>query len=75
MLPPTSSIQAEIAAAVDEYQHHGNPAALRSRLRDIAGAAMPDALITAAEPFRDIPEVAALQHDVFHRGDLDSAGP
>ena len=59
MLPPTSSIQAEIAAAVDEYQHHGNPAALRSRLRDIAGAAMPDALITAAEPFRDIPEVAA----------------
>src|SRR5689334_14998486 len=58
MLPPTSSVQAEIAAAVDEYQYHGNPAALRSRLRDIAGAAMPDALIAAAEPFRDIPEVA-----------------
>jgi len=59
MLPPTSSVQAEIAAAVDEYQSHGNPAALRSRLRDIAGSAMPDALITAVEPYRDIPEVAA----------------
>ncbi|HTK52461.1 MAG TPA: hypothetical protein VL308_11265 [Gemmatimonadaceae bacterium] len=63
MLPPTSSVQAEIAAAVDEYQHHGNPAALRSRLRDIAGASMPDALITAVEPFRDIPEVAAAVYE------------
>lgn len=59
MLPPTSSVQAEIAAAVDEYQIHGNPLALRSRLRDIAGASMPDALIAAVEPFREIPEVAA----------------
>jgi thioredoxin-like negative regulator of GroEL len=59
MLPPTSSVQVEIAAAVDEYQIHGNPLALRSRLRDIAGAAMPDALIAAVEPFREIPEVAA----------------
>ena len=59
MLPPTSSVQAEIAAAVDDYQIHGNPLALRSRLREIAGAAMPDALIAAVEPFREIPEVAA----------------
>lgn len=59
MLPPTSSVQAEIAAAVDDYQIHGNPLALRSRLREIASAAMPDALIAAVEPFREIPEVAA----------------
>ena len=58
MLPPTSSVQAEIAAAVDEYQTHGNPLALRSRLREIAQGAMPDALIAAVEPFREIPEVA-----------------
>ena len=55
----TSGLQAEIATAVDEYQNHGNPIALRSRLRDIAGAAMPDALISAVEPYREIPEVAA----------------
>ena len=58
MLPPTSSVQADIAAAVDDYQAHGNPSALRSRLREIASAAMPDALIAAVEPFREIPEVA-----------------
>lgn len=59
MLSPTSSVQAEIAAAVDDYQTHGNPLALRSRLREIASAAMPDALIAAVEPYREIPEVAA----------------
>jgi thioredoxin-like negative regulator of GroEL len=59
MLPPTSSVQAEIAAAVDDYHAHGNPLALQSRLREIAGAAMPDALIAAVEPYREIPEVAA----------------
>jgi len=58
MPTPTSSVQAEIAAAVDEYQSHGNPAALRSRLLEIAGAATPDALIAAVEPYRGIPEVA-----------------
>jgi hypothetical protein len=59
MLSPTSDIRAELAAAVDEYQSHGNPLELRSRLRDIAGVATPDALVTAVEPYRDIPEVAA----------------
>ena len=59
MLPPTSSVQTEIAAAVDDYHAHGNPLALRSRLREIAGPAMPDALIAAVEPYREIPEVAA----------------
>ena len=59
MLSPTSSVQAEIAAAVDDYQTHGNPLALRSRLREIASAAMPDALIAAVEPYLEIPDVAA----------------
>jgi len=58
MLSPSSDIRAELAAAVDEYQVHGNPMHLQSRLRDIAGAATPDALVAAVEPYRDIPEVA-----------------
>ena len=58
MVSPTSNVQTEIAAAVDDYQTHGNPLALRSRLREIAGAAMPDALIAAVEPYLEIPEVA-----------------
>jgi hypothetical protein len=58
MLSPSSDIRAELAAAVDEYHVHGNPMHLRSRLRDIAGAATPDALVAAVEPYRDIPEIA-----------------
>ena len=58
MLSPTSDIRAELAAAVDEYQIHGNPTHLRSRLREIAGVATPDALVAAVEPYREIPEVA-----------------
>lgn len=58
MLSPTSDIRAELAAAVDEYQMHGNPTQLRARLREIAGAATPDALVAAVEPYREIPEVA-----------------
>jgi len=58
MLSPTSNLRAELAAAVDEYQVHGNPAHLRMRLREIAGSTTPDALVAAVEPFREIPEVA-----------------
>ena len=58
MLSPTSNIPAELAAAVDDYQLHGNHAHLRARLREIAAATTPDALIAAAEPYRQIPEVA-----------------
>jgi len=69
----TSSLQAEIAAAVDEYQAHGNPIALRSRLRDIAGAATPDALISAVEPFREIPEVAGPVYEEIVAAQPDNA--
>jgi thioredoxin-like negative regulator of GroEL len=58
MLSPSSHIRAELGAAVDEYQVHGDPTQLRARLRDIASSAMPDALITAVEPYRQIPDVA-----------------
>jgi len=58
MRSPTSDPRAEVAAAVDEYQVHGNPMHLRVRLKEIADSAMPDALIAAVEPYREIPEVA-----------------
>ena len=58
MRSPTSDLRAEVAAAVDEYQVSGNPLHLRARLKDLAGSAMPDALIAAVEPYRDIPDVA-----------------
>jgi hypothetical protein len=59
MPSPISDIRSELAAAVADYQSHGNPLDLRDRLREIAGVSTPDALVTAVEPYRDIPEVAA----------------
>ena len=59
MLSPTSNLRAELAAAVDDYQVHGNAAELQARLRTVAESTTPDALVAAVEPYRDIPEVAA----------------
>jgi len=63
MLSPTSDVRAELAAAVDEYQSHANPTQLRARLVEIAGSTTPDALVAAAEPYREIPEVAATVYE------------
>jgi hypothetical protein len=59
MLSPNADIRAELAAAVHEYETNRNPVHLSSRLRKIAGATTPDALVAAVEPYREIPEVAA----------------
>ena len=47
-----------VANAVTEYQATADAGALFAALDRIAAAAMPDALIEAAEPYRTIPEVA-----------------
>ena len=59
MLLPSSNLRTELAAAVEEFHVHGNPAQLHTRLRSLAGSTTPDALVAAVEPYRDIPEVAA----------------
>jgi hypothetical protein len=56
--PGASPASAELSAAVAEYRETANIAALLSRLDAIAGASDLDALIAAAEPYREIPEVA-----------------
>jgi hypothetical protein len=55
---PSTDIRTGIADAVGEYRSHGNFAALRARLSELTATATPDAIVIAAEPFRDIPEVA-----------------
>jgi hypothetical protein len=54
--PP--DLAAGIAGAVDEYRTHASVSALHDQLRQLADLATADALSAAAEPFRDIPEVA-----------------
>jgi hypothetical protein len=58
MLSPTTDLGAELARAVADYQEHSNIGLLFQRLDAIAADAMPDALVAAVEPFREIPEVA-----------------
>lgn len=47
-----------LADAVQSYRADANAARLLDRLEALAADADPDALIAAAEPYRDIPEVA-----------------
>ena len=54
---------AEISDAVRDYETHANIAELRARLQGIIGDVTPDALVVAAEPFRDQPDVAGTLYE------------
>ena len=71
MTSPAFDIGFELAAAVDEYRLDEDVGRLLGRLRDLAAHASPEALITAAEPFREMPEVAGpiYEHVVAARPD------
>jgi len=49
---------AELASAVAEYRDGNDVGRLLERVRAVAAACAVDALIAAAEPFRELPEVA-----------------
>ncbi|MFN8581662.1 MAG: hypothetical protein U0163_11890 [Gemmatimonadaceae bacterium] len=48
-----------LASVVEQYRHAGNPVELTHRLSHLANAATPDAVIAAAEAYRDDPDVIA----------------
>jgi hypothetical protein len=56
ILPPPDPASA-LAAAVQEYHVKGDVGALLDRVQALSRAADPDALLAAAAPFRDLPEV------------------
>jgi hypothetical protein len=56
---PTADLTGRLAQLVAEYAATGNPALLRERLDVLIRGATPDALVAAAEPHRDEPEVMA----------------
>ena len=58
MRPPTLDLASGLAQAVADYREHGNVGQLLRELDGLAAGAMPDALVAAVEPYRDIPEVA-----------------
>jgi hypothetical protein len=50
-------VATELASAVDAYRRDDDLGTLLDRLRHLAACAEPEALATASEPFRDLPEV------------------
>lgn len=58
MTSPTLDLGLQLAAAVDAYRAEDDRGRLLERLRVIGAQASPEALIAAAEPYREIPEVA-----------------
>ena len=64
-----------LADAVQSYRTDANAARLFDRLEALASDADVDALITAAEPFRDIPEVTGPLYEriVAQRAALETA--
>ena len=58
MTAPPTDTAAALARAVGAYREDADIGALLERIAGIAAAAPPEALAAAAEPFRDLPEVA-----------------
>jgi hypothetical protein len=57
MISSPTDAAASLAAAVQEYRQQGDVGALLDRVQVLSRAAEPDALLAAAAPFRDLPEV------------------
>jgi len=57
--PGASDLASQFARALNEYNATANIAAFRRQLAELIPTATPDALIAAAEPFRDEPEIIA----------------
>ena len=64
MSPSPSGFAADLAACTAEYRRHGNVAQLKASLQALARAATPDAVIVAAAPYADEPEVMAPLYEV-----------
>jgi hypothetical protein len=54
---PSTDLASAVAAAVEEYQTQRDVGAFLDRMKVLSSAADPDALLAAAAPFRDLPEV------------------
>jgi hypothetical protein len=57
--PGSRDLRAHLEQIADEYHASANIAAFRARLAELIANATPEALIAAAEPHRDDPEIVA----------------
>jgi hypothetical protein len=64
MFNPTGDLTTSLGQALAEYHSVGDPELLRERLQAAAQNAMPDAIVVAAERYRDDPHVIAPLYEV-----------
>lgn len=58
MIAPQNDLKKSLADAVGAYEATGNMGVLMKRLHELRDSVMPDALVSAAEPWLHMPEVA-----------------
>lgn len=73
MTVPPSDFASELARLIAEYRAHSNIAHLKQHLQALARSAMPDAVIVAAEPYRDEPEIVAPLYEVVVEAQPENA--
>lgn len=73
MTVPPTGFAAELATLVAEYRAHSNIAHLKQQLQALARSAIPDAVIVAAEPYRDEPDIVAPLYEVVVEAQPDNA--
>jgi hypothetical protein len=64
MTPVPISLANQLAALVGQYRERGQFAQLREELRSLALAALPDAVVLAAEEYREDPAIIAPLYEV-----------
>ncbi len=57
--PGSRDLKAQLEQIASDYHANANVAVLQKRIREFVSNATPDALITAAEPHRDEPDIVA----------------
>ena len=73
MTDATSDFADQLAAIVSEFRAHANIAHLKHQVQALARSVTPDALVIAAEPYRDDPEVMAPLYEVVIEAQPENA--
>lgn len=68
-----SDFAGELAVLVEDYHAHANIALLRQRVQALARHATPDAIVVAAEPYKDEPAIIAPLYEVVVEAQPDNA--
>ena len=71
--PAVADLKAQLARIAEEYHASANVTRLREQLADLVRSATPDALINAAEPHRDEPEVVVPVYEAIVSAQPDNA--